>query len=280
MHDRLTGVTTRVSVNSAGVQGNADSSKPSVSADGRYAAFQSIANNFGGQGGEGVFVHDGQTGVTTSVSVNSAGLPANSNSDYPSISADGRYVSFDSYANNLVPGDTNGVYDIFVRDRGAASAFAPFCFGHGSAPGCPCANNGSSGHGCENSAATGGALLAATGVASFSNDTVQLTSSGELPSSLSIVLQGNSVIWPVNFGDGLRCAGGSLRRLYVKGASGGIINVPQVGDPSLALQSAYLGDLIPLGATRIYQVYYRDSNLGFCPGGFNVSNAMLIAWGA
>ena len=94
------------------------------------------------------------------------------------------------------------------------------------------------------------------------------------------MLQGDAVIAPVNFGDGLRCAGGNLKRLYVKSASGGVVNAPQAGDPLISARSATLGDTIPLGATRIYQVYYRDPNLGFCAGGFNVTNAMLIAWGA
>ena len=101
-----------------------------------------------------------------------------------------------------------------------------------------------------------------------------------MPSALSIFLQGDTVIAPTPFGGGLRCAGGVLRRLYVKSASGGSISAPQFGDPSISARSATLGDTIPLGATRIYQVYYRDSNLGFCPGGFNVTNALLVAWGA
>jgi hypothetical protein len=70
----------------------------------------------------------------------------------------------------------------------------------------------------------------------------------------------------------------------VKGAVGGSITAPQSGDPSISLRSAALGDAIPLGATRIYQVYYRDSSASFCPnpqgGTFNVSNAIAIAWGA
>jgi hypothetical protein len=52
------------------------------------------------------------------------------------------------------------------------------------------------------------------------------------------------------------------------------------GDPTVSSRSAALGDTIPLGATRIYQVYYRDPNLVFCPSGFNASNAVSIVWGA
>jgi hypothetical protein len=65
----------------------------------------------------------GATNPTTErVSVSSNGTEGNKSSDDPAISADGRYVAFYSYASNLVPGDTNGKRDVFVRDRGDASA--------------------------------------------------------------------------------------------------------------------------------------------------------------
>jgi|GEM_PF-1585857 len=120
VHDRLTGQTTRVSVASDGTQGNGDSECPSISADGRYVAFASLASNLvpGDTNGTwDVFVHDRLTGQTTRVSVASGGAQGNSGSWCPSISADGRYVAFQSYASNLVPGDTNGVLDVFVHDR-------------------------------------------------------------------------------------------------------------------------------------------------------------------
>src|SRR5207244_1451712 len=100
--------------------GNAHSSHPSISADGRYVAFQSYATNLvlGDDNGYiDVFVRDRQTGQTTRVSVDSAGLQGNDYSDSPSISADGSYVAFHAAASNLVPGDTNGKEDVFVRDR-------------------------------------------------------------------------------------------------------------------------------------------------------------------
>ena len=64
-----------------------------------------------------IFVHDRETGKTTRVSVRTNGVQGDGNSYYPSISSDGRYVAFYSYATNLVNGDTNDVYDIFVHDR-------------------------------------------------------------------------------------------------------------------------------------------------------------------
>ena len=120
VHDLDTGQTTRVSVASDGTDGNDPSEQPSISADGRYVAFRSEAEdlvpddtNFH----EDIFVHDRQTGQTTRVSVASDGTQANWHSDAPSISADGRYVAFRSAATNLVPDDDNGRADIFVHDR-------------------------------------------------------------------------------------------------------------------------------------------------------------------
>ena len=123
VRDRQTGTTTRVSVDSAAGQGNGGSGYPSISADGRLVAFRSGASNLvaGGMGADDVFVHDRQTGTTTRVSVDSAGSAGNGTSDRPWISADGRFVAFASFANNLVTDDSNGFQDIFVHDRQTAA---------------------------------------------------------------------------------------------------------------------------------------------------------------
>jgi len=156
-----------------------------------------------------------------------------------------------------------------------------FCAGDGSVVPCPCANNGAVDHGCNNSAATGGAVLAASGTTS--PDTLVLTQAGELGASLSIFLQGDvSLGTPVGFGDGLRCVSGSLKRLYSKNASSGVVSAPTAGDPSITARSALLGDPIAPGSTRSYQVYYRDPALSFCPApagdAFNVGNALRVVW--
>jgi uncharacterized membrane protein len=120
VHDRQTGQTTRVSLASNGTQGNEGSAQPAISADGRFVAFLSIATNLVSgdtNNSMDVFVHDRQTGQTTRVSVASGGTQANSNSLTPNISADGRFVAFESAASNLVSGDTNNANDIFVHDR-------------------------------------------------------------------------------------------------------------------------------------------------------------------
>jgi Ca2+-binding RTX toxin-like protein len=124
VRDTLTNTTTRVSVDSAGNQANFRSYNASISADGRFVAFSSDASNIvpGDTYRESdmvvidIFVRDTLTNTTTRVSVDSAGNQANSSSDSPSISADGRFVAFDSKSSNLVPGDTNNTDDIFVVD--------------------------------------------------------------------------------------------------------------------------------------------------------------------
>ena len=120
IHDRETGKTERVSVKTNGVEGDAGSNNPSISSAGRYVAFESYAANLVNgdtNGASDIFIHDRQTGETRRVSVRTNGAQGDGNSYYPSISSDGRYVAFYSYATNLANGDTNGASDVFVHDR-------------------------------------------------------------------------------------------------------------------------------------------------------------------
>ena len=161
-------------------------------------------------------------------------------------------------------------------------SISPFCFGDGSTSTCPCANNGSIGRGCENSAATGGALLSAAGIPSLSSDTLVFTSTDEIPGVLTIFLQGSASVAASNFGDGLRCVGGTLKRLYLKNATGGVASAPQPGDLSVSARSAALNDPLAAGTTRHYQAYYRDPSPTFCatpPGNtWNVSSGISVVW--
>ncbi len=119
VRDRKLHKTYLVSVSSAGLQGNSASYDPSISADGRYVAFDSEAGNLvsAATDDRDVFVRDLKLHRTSMVSVSSAGIQGNDISALPAISADGRYVAFESVATNLVSGDTNGYADVFVRDR-------------------------------------------------------------------------------------------------------------------------------------------------------------------
>ncbi len=125
VHDRQLGSTERVSVATDGTQGNDESYLPSISADGRFVAFESRASNLvpgDTNSYVDVFVRDRQLGTTERVSVATGGAQANASSFWPdwvmpSISDDGRFVAFASVALGLVAGDTNGSYDVFVRDR-------------------------------------------------------------------------------------------------------------------------------------------------------------------
>jgi Tol biopolymer transport system component len=124
VRDRQNGTTKRVSVSSAGTEGNEDSHSASISSDGRFVAFGSGASSLVGNDTnavQDVFVRDRRNGTTRRVSVSSAGLEGNANSTSPSISANGRFVGFYSYATTLVGADTNGLVDVFVRDRGAGT---------------------------------------------------------------------------------------------------------------------------------------------------------------
>jgi Tol biopolymer transport system component len=92
---------------------------PAISGDGRFVAFASSASNLvkkDTNGATDVFVHDLVTGRTVRASVDSAGAESNDVSFRPDLNGDGRFVVFDSAASNLVPGDTNGVPDVFVHD--------------------------------------------------------------------------------------------------------------------------------------------------------------------
>ncbi|GAB4549100.1 MAG: hypothetical protein OHK0023_13040 [Anaerolineae bacterium] len=120
VYDQVLGTTTRVSVSSGGVQADNDSFSPSISGDGRYVAFRSDATNLVAgdtNARKDIFVRDLTAGTTTRVSISTAGVQSNDDSFAPSISDDGRYIAFESLANNLVGGDTNGQQDIFVYDR-------------------------------------------------------------------------------------------------------------------------------------------------------------------
>src|SRR5258706_128680 len=285
VHDRQTGMTERASVGSTGTQADGQCDIPSISADGRFVAFQIDASNLDGGSTNStgdVFVHDRQSGTTVCVSVDSNGVDGNSESRGPSTSADGRLVAFMSVASNLVGGDTNAVPDVFVRDSGVSDcngngipddldiqsgsstdcdgngapdecdlasgsasdcnrntlldsceiaanpsldldddgmidrcqqAGTPYCFGDGSGHICPCdpGQAGTLGHGCANSSGDG-AILSASGACRVTGDSLQLHIAN-MPNPSSVLffqgtIQQNGGQGSFN-GDGLLCVNGT-----------------------------------------------------------------------
>ena len=121
VHELASGVTTRVSVDGSGNEGNGDSVSPTLSKDGLIVGFESSADNFVANDtnfSPDIFVHDRTTGATECMTVNGVGLIANGfGSNRPVMSGDGLIVAFSSSADNLVLGDGNFVMDVFARDR-------------------------------------------------------------------------------------------------------------------------------------------------------------------
>ncbi len=120
VRDLARGLTTRVSINSAGEQSNGLSTNSAVSADGRFVVFESNATNLVADDNNNttdIFLHDRNTGTTERISSSSEFGETVFDSHSPAISANGRYITYYSFANNLVAGDNNDSADIFVYDR-------------------------------------------------------------------------------------------------------------------------------------------------------------------
>jgi Tol biopolymer transport system component len=120
VRDRVANTTTLASVRTTGTIPNGAGNNPAISANGRYVAFLSVATDMDGTAdtdNADVFVRDLVAGTTHRVTHSASGGAASS----PSISGDGRYVSFESSAADAAAGDTNGVPDAFLYDRTLAT---------------------------------------------------------------------------------------------------------------------------------------------------------------
>ncbi len=148
------------------------------------------------------------------------------------------------------------------------------CFGDGSGTACPCGNNGSSGHGCANSANATGANVFGFGEASTITDSLAIEAFGMPATTSCLFFQGTALSTVAPFGDGLRCVGGSVIRLGTKSTSGGSATYPGPGDQPVSVRGA-----VPVnGATRYYQVWYRNA-AAFCTSStFNTTNALIVEW--
>lgn len=124
LRDSTDGRVRKLSAGRGGAGANNGSYRPMIAAGGRHVAFPSFASNIVSGDSNGVadiFLRELSTGKLSRVSVSSSEAQANGESGFPSLSGDGRWVAFSSRASNLVGGDTNGGYDIFVRDRRAGT---------------------------------------------------------------------------------------------------------------------------------------------------------------
>jgi Tol biopolymer transport system component len=120
VHDCDTGNTYRILVGIDGLSANESSFSPSISADGRYIAFMSHASNLvpgNRMAFYDLFVVDRTTGAISRISEAYDDTPSDGDSHMPRMSGDGRFVAYDSFASNLIAGDTNGYPDVFVYDR-------------------------------------------------------------------------------------------------------------------------------------------------------------------
>jgi hypothetical protein len=152
-----------------------------------------------------------------------------------------------------------------------------FCSGDGSGTACPCGNSGLAGNGCANSLNAQGAHIGGSGIASIGNDTFLLQGSG-MPNSSALYFQGTtqqgggagSV-----FGDGLRCAAGSVIRLGTKTNASGASQYPDVGDVRISIKG-----LNAAGNVRFYQCWYRNADPTFCvvAATFNLTNGVGVTW--
>ncbi len=167
-----------------------------------------------------------------------------------------------------------GIDGLRVSRLVCAAPPTAFCFGDGTGAACPCGNNGAAGQGCANSLGNG-ATLSTGGSAILAADTLVLTGSG-MPNSSALYFQGTnqqSGGLGIAFGDGLRCAGGSIIRLSTKFNASGASQYPAAGDPSVSVRG-----LVAAPGTRTYQVWYRNASAFCTVSTFNLTNGIEATW--
>jgi hypothetical protein len=165
----------------------------------------------------------------------------------------------------------SGSFNITESGTPCGPVGVPFCFGDGTGTACPCGNSGTAGNGCASSVNANGANLTTSGGSSLANDTLVLQGNG-MSNSSCLYFQGTTQISSA-FGDGLRCAGGTVIRLSTKTNVGGSSQYPGAGNPSISVKGA-----VTTPGTRTYQTWYRNSAAFCTPSTFNLTNGVLITW--
>ena len=151
-------------------------------------------------------------------------------------------------------------------------AAVSYCFGDGSAAVCPCGNFAAADVGCQNSTGVG-ARVWTQGTQSLGNNDLGFLAADLLPGQTAILFEGKAVLASgsgISFGDGLRCAGGQLRRMGYRTPDAG-------GGASWPPGTTGLGNWMP-GDTRHFQVWYSDPQGSPCSSGFNTTNALEISF--
>ncbi len=185
---------------------------------------------------------------------------------------DGKIDDLQVYAGSLTDEDVAFIFANPGATLSGSGSGNGYCFGDGGGTACPCGNSSATG-GCANGSGVG-ATLTVSGQASLSTDTLVLSGTGLIPSQPGLYFQGNNAVNAgsgVQFGDGLRCAGGGVIRLQVRFASG-------AGDSATTISVSAAGLTAP-GDVKRYQLWYRDPVTSPCGAQFNLSNGVEVTWG-
>jgi len=219
---------------------------------------------------KGLFLDDElivQEGVTVIGGTTVISLPGGVNGYH--LSDSGEWVIFEA----VLDGDLSGVFRLQIPDP-----YSTYCYGDGSGTFCPCGNDNDGsvpGSGCANGVYTSGARLVASGSARLTADTLRLSCSHMEPSNSGLYFQADNDLSPgTPWGDGLRCAGGSLKRLGVRFADATGASDTS-GYPHTI--SAKAGNISP-GDTKYYQCWYRNPIASPCASDFNTSNGVAVTW--
>jgi hypothetical protein len=229
------------------------------------------------------------TGVnsTTSQPVVSHGLQPNGLMLSTALFCDSG-VDYPGYTNPALPDqvfdgvlylDVDALITTTIPNAGfRGSPVASFCSGDGSGTACPCGNSGNPGRGCENSLGTGGGLLSWSGTPSVSADDFEIDGSGMSTSGSVLYFQGTvatNTALGVTFGDGLRCVGGSVKRLGTRQNSGGASGYgAPLGDTPISVK----GVIPASGGTFFYQAWYRNAGAFCTASSFNLTNGVAATW--
>jgi FG-GAP repeat/FG-GAP-like repeat len=219
----------------------------------------------GGRGGNVAKLHSGVLGTFIDFV-----LPPTGASAWGASVAGGLDIDGDGRAEFVVADELSSVGGAVVTYSDHSLLGSAYCSGDGSAAGCPCGNFGGAGEGCANSGGSG-ALLAAEGTASVTSDDLLMSAQNLVAGQPALLFAGLNQVQSGNgalFGDGLRCAGGSVKRLGVELPNGTGL---ATWGPGLAPLGAWSA-----GDTRRFQVWYRDPSSSPCGGVFNLSNGFEV----